>query len=218
MEVLMSLTVYSTGARLRLIGSIHGSQTVNVLHFGSTQTLVDTLDWNNALQALAQAVAECALTHLIPVVTSDWTFLRTEAQLIAPIQLDPVVHTTPLPNVGQGGPQGATITASLIHLRCGRDGRAGRGKIYLPPAGEANLAGGDWDAAWLAALTAFALCLFNKFKEPGGTDPMWRIGVLSRKSFESVTGTWSNSFRDLVQLSPAQLASSMRTRKKGRGA
>lgn len=213
----MAQNVVQDGARVRIIGEIHGSQTVSVLHFGKFNADVDLPTLLGKLQVLAQAVALCAIENLLPVVTSDWTFLRTEAQLIAPFQTDPQVHQTPLPNVGQGGAQGVTIAASLIQVRTGRDGRKGRGRMFLPPAGENNIANGDWDAAWLLALTNFAICLSNKFGEPGGTEE-WRFGVLSRKDFTAVGGTFANSFRLATQLAPQALAASMRSRKKGHGA
>lgn len=212
----MSNTIYTHLIRARLIGSIHNSQTVNVMHFGTNTNSVDIPDWNSRIQALCQAIVQCAVTHLLPVVSSDWTFQRVEAQLFHPIELDPVQAQVPLPNVGQGGPQGVTIAASLIQLRTGRDGRRGRGRLFLPPAGEANIAGGNWDAAWLAALTAFCLCLANNFGEPGGSSD-FKLGVFSRKDAAALGGSVSGAFRDLVQLSPQALAASMRTRKVGRG-
>jgi hypothetical protein len=213
----MSTTVYPHGVRVRVIGEIHGSQTVNVLHFGTNTNSVDLNDWNTRIQVLCQAVAECIITHLLPVVTSDWKFLRTEGQKISTPVLDPVIVQTSLPNQGQGASQGATIMASLVHIRTGRDGRKGRGKIFLPPGGENHLNNGEWDALWLAALTAFLGCLASKFAHNTGSSD-FKIGVLSRKDFEAVGGSFQSAFRDAEQLSPAVIASSMRTRKKGRGA
>jgi len=210
-------TVFPHGARLRIIGEIHGSQTVNVLHFGNDIQDVDLPTAISRLGELAQDVVECVVTHLLPVVTVDWKFIRCEAQMITPFETDPVVVNAALPNVGGGGEQGVTISSTLVQLRTGRDGRKGRGRMFLPPGGENHIALGDWDALWLAAVVAFLGCMSDKFKETGGTSS-WKWGVLSRKDFESVGGTWSNSFR-VIQTATAQpLAASMRTRKKGRGA
>lgn len=213
----MSTTVYPHGVRIRIVGEIHGSQTNNVLHFGTNTNSVDLNDWNARIQLLCQAVAECVITHLLPVVTSDWKFLRTEGQKISAPVMDPVVHNTPLPNVGGGQAQGGTILASLVHIRCGRDGRKGRGKMFLPPGGENHLANGEWDAVWIAAVVAFLGCLASKFAHNTGTSD-FKIGVLSRKDFEALGGTFQSAFRDAEQLSAVEVASSMRTRKKGKGA
>lgn len=212
----MAQTLFQDLARVRMIGSIHGSQTVNVLHFAKANADVDLPTLLGKLQILAQNVALCAVEHLLPIATDDWTFQRTEAQGVSPILTDPVVHQTPLPNVGAGGQQGVTIAASLIQIRTGRDGRKGRGRMFLPPSGESHIANGDWDAAWLLALTNFALCLAEKYGEPAGTEE-WRLGVLSRRDFTAVGGTVANSFRPATQLAPQALAASMRTRKKGVG-
>lgn len=209
---------WAAGIRARIIGTIHGSQTVNVLHFGTNTVIHDDPDPNATLQALCQAIIECVATHVLPVVTSDWTFNRVECAAFHPTELDPAVVQAPLPNVGGGGPQGCTFAASLINLRTGRDGRKGRGKIFLPPAGEGNIANGNWDAAWLAALTAFALCLAGKFS---GANPStaYRLGVLSRKDFSAtIGGGFDNAFREVNQYSPQAVAATMSSRKIGRGA
>ena len=212
----MSQTLYQDLARVRLIGEMHGSETVNVLHFAKPNVDVDLPTLLGKLQQLAQHVAVCAIENLLPVAADDWKFLRTEAQGVSPVATDPQVHQTPLPNVGSGGTQGVTIAASLIQIRTGRDGRKGRGRIFLPPSGESHIANGDWDAAWLLALTNFAICLGNKYFQPGGTEE-WAIGVLSRKDFKAVGGTVANTFRPATQLAPQALAASMGTRKKGVG-
>lgn len=212
----MAAPLFQDLARVRLIGTIHGSQTVNVMHFAKTNADVDLPTLLGKLQTLAQNVAQCAITNLLPIASDDWSFLRTEAQGVSPIVTDPQIHQTPLPNGGSGGTQGVTIAASLIQIRSGRDGRKGRGRIFLPPSGESHISNGDWDAAWLLALTNFAICLAEKYGEPDGTEE-WRLGVLSRKDFSAVGGTVANSFRPATQLAPQQIAASMRTRKKGVG-
>lgn len=213
----MAQQVFQDLARVRIVGEIHGSETVNVLHFARFNSDVDLPTLLGKLQLLAQNVVECAIDNLLVGISSDWTFRRVEAQGVKPIATDPQIAQAPAGTNGAGGPQGVTIAASLIQLRSGRDGRKGRGRIFLPPAGEASIANGDWDAQWLLRLTNFCICLANKFGEPAGTEE-WRIGILSRKDFNAVGGTVANSFRAATQLAPQALAASMRTRKKGVGA
>lgn len=213
----MAQQVFQDLARVRIIGEIHGSETVNVIHFARFNSDVDLDTLLGKLQTLAQQVVTCVLDNLMIGVSSDWTFRRVEAQGVSPIATDAQSAQAPAGTNGGGTSQGVTIAASLVQVRSGRDGRKGRGRIFLPPAGEASIANGEWDAVWLLALTNFMLCLSEKFGVNGGTEE-WKIGVLSRKDFKAVGGTVANSFRPATQLAPQALAASMRTRKKGVGA
>ncbi len=212
----MAQQVFQDLARVRIIGEIHGSQTVTVLHFARFNSDVDLATLLGKLQVLAQNIVTCALDNLMLGISSDWTFKRVEAQGVSPLATDPQIAQAPAGTNGGGTAQGATIISSLVQVRSGRDGRKGRGRMFLPPAGEASIALGEWDAVWLLALTNFCICLAEKYGEPGGTEE-WKLGILSRKDFKAVGGTVANSFRAATQLAPQALAASMRTRKKGIG-
>jgi hypothetical protein len=208
---------YSVGARLRIIGECHGQTTVNVLHFGSHDIVNDAGALNTLLLQLAEAMAECIVTVLLPAVTSDWRFVRTEAQSIHPNLSDPVVSTGLPENVGELSPVSASFLSTLVHVRSGIDGRKGRGRIFLPPPGETETANSNIDGPTLVLLAAFLACVATKFM---GADPdtSWHFGVLSEKDLKAVGGSFNTAFREAISLNPKAEISLMSSRKVGRGA
>lgn len=205
------------GAQARIIGEIHGQQTVNVINFATNDQINDEGNLDTILLALAQAILDCALTTLLPAVTADWKLVRCDAKRIYPTPSDPIIATAPANSVGALGATSASFLASLISVRTGGGGRRGRGRMFLPPAGEANIAQSAIDGPTLVLLTAFAACLAGKFLGAGPSTP-WRMGVYSRKNDADATGTFDNSFRVATSLNPVADVACMRSRRKGHGA
>lgn len=205
------------GAQGRIIGEIHGQQTVNVIHFATNDQIQDEGNLDTILLQLAEALLDCALTTLLPATTADWKLIRCDAKRIYPTPSDPIIATAPGNSVGTLGATSASFLASLISVRTGGGGRRGRGRIFLPPAGEANIAQSAIDGPTIVLLTAFAACLAGKFLGAGPSTP-WRLGVYSRKNDAAATGTFDNSFRIATSLNPVADVACMRSRRKGHGA
>jgi len=205
------------GAQARIIGEIHGQETVNVMHFATNAQIQDQGQLDTVLLELAQALLECAVQTLIPAVTSDWKLIRTDAKRIYPELGDPIVATAPPNTVGELSATSVSFAASLVHLRSGLAGRSGRGRVFLPPPGESEVTASDMDGPTAVALAAFLACLAGKFLGNSPTTA-WRLGVLSRKGLAAVGGNFDNSFRVVASMNPVVTLAKIGSRKKGRGA
>ena len=203
-------------AQGRIVGKLHGVDCINVFDFATNTTINDDDNLDDLLLQLAQALLECAVSTLLPAVTQDYTLVQCDAKRIHPTASDPIVATADAGSIGTRGQTSVSFAASLINLRTGGGGRRGRGKKFLPPPGEADIAQSHIDDDVLALLAAFAACVAGKFL---GASPStdWRLGILSRKNLTEVTGTWDNSFRVVTQLSPTTLMAKMGSRKIGHG-
>lgn len=209
---------WNAGMRARIIGRINGERTVNVLHFGYADVWnVDNIPVNiDLLKQLANAIHDCILTTLIPVMSNGWTYEFTEVQVIAPNTMDPVTNDAPAPVVGTGGPQGVNQAVLLTSLRSGIGGRNGRGRNFWPPAGEAVATAGEWDAGTLVLMAAFCACMAGKFIGPGKSTP-FTLGIFSRTLFAGIFANFATAFHAAATFGPQTNISNMSTRKKGRG-
>ena len=205
------------GAQARIHGQIHGQQTVNVLNFGTNAAILDQGALDTLLLQLATALLECVIDTLLDAVSIDWRVIGTDAKRIYPTVSDPIVSTAPANQVGTRSVTSVSFAASLLSLRTGGGGRKGRGRVFLPPPGEAEIAQSAIDGPTLIALTAFAACLAGKF---AGTSPTtdWRLGVLSRKTAGPTLAAFDTGFRQVTQLSPVANVACMRSRRIGHGA
>ena len=143
--------------------------------------------------------------------------MRIEAKLEEPLKLDPVISTANPNSIGALGPTSVSFASTLVNLRTGGGGKSGRGKKFLPPAGEAQIANSAVDNPTLELITEYLLCVAGKFMGAGATDH-WRIGVVSQKHRKAIGGTWINSFRAIKQMNPVAKVAVMRSRKVGLGA
>jgi len=205
------------GGEARIIGEIHGQETVNVFHFATNSQINDEGDLDNLLLQLAEALLDCAITTLLPAVTSDWRLVQCDAKRIYPATSDPIIATAPSDSVGQRGPTSVSFACSLINKRTGNGGRTGRGRMFLPPAGEADITASILENDVLLLLAQFGLCLAGKFLGSSASTT-WRMGVLSHKLFtQSVGGGFDNAFRIITSFNPRADVAVMRSRRKGHG-
>lgn len=206
-----------TIAQVRIVGELQGQECINVFHVASTQVFVDFESWQTALLALAQAMLECAVTTLLPAVTSDYRLVQCDAQMLAPTKTDLFVATALPGNVGELGPTSVSFAASLVNIRTGTGGRRGRGKKFLPPPGEAQVANSLIDDPTLVLIAAFLACVATKFV---GSTPSadWHLGVLSEADRKAPGGTYLNAWREAHSLNPVASLAKMGSRKKGKGA
>lgn len=204
--------------RVKIVGRIHGQTTNNVLHFRAMIADLVTPESNNSLlQQLLTAIMECVIDTLLPAVTTDWTFIRSEAQMLLPQVTDPIESTAQGNLTGARTNSNVSFCASLVNLRSGVGGRRGRGKIFLPPGGDLDMTNSVLSDDLTDLLEAFLLCMFGKFVGPTKTTP-FEWGVLSRKDMEGVTG--ANAFdaiRPIVNAAPNQVAAKIGSRKLGSG-
>lgn len=207
---------WNAGAQARIVGTIHGQTTINVMHFATNDSIEDEGALDTILLTLAEAIRDCVIESLLPAVTQDWTFVQADAKRIYPVASDPIIATAPGGSVGELGVTSVSFASSLATIRTGGGGRRGRGRIFLPPAGEAQIANSALDGPTLVLLAAFLACVAVKFM---GADPEtpWHLGVYSRKNDSELGGTFDNSFRVATQLSPVANVAVMGSRKIGHG-
>lgn len=206
---------WSGGAQARIIGELHGQQTVNVLNF-ATNTQPNDNDFSAMLIALAEAIKDCIAETLLPAVTSNWTFKRVEAQMLTPIKTNPLLVTGTNDEVGQLSVTSVSFAASLVTIRTNFGGRSGAGRFFLPPPGEGEISNSEMDGATLALLALFVACVATKFMSNDATTP-WRLGVLSRKLAGPTLANFDAGFHEAVGLSPHSTIAVMRSRRKGHG-
>jgi hypothetical protein len=204
------------GAQARIIGDLLGQQTVNVMHFATNTTISDPGTLDELLLQLAAAMLECAATTLLPAVTQSWTLVKCDAKRIYPAVSDPIVATADPDSVGELSRQSVSFAATLVNLRTGIGGKRGRGRIFLPPAGDTEIVNNANNSGTLVLVAAFLACLAGKFLGATPTTD-WRLGVLSRKDLTSTGGTFDNSFRIVTSLNPVADSAVMRSRRKGHG-
>lgn len=204
-------------AQMRIVGEIHGQQTVNVMHVATNLVQFDGPNVDVLLAQIAAALLDCAVQTLLPAVTSDWTLKYCDAKRIVPSPSDPVIATADSGSVGELSATSVSFASSLVNLRTGGGGKRGRGRIFLPPPGEAEIANSSMTPGQILLLTAFAACLAGKFT---GAAPSteWRLGVWSRKTYAGIFGNMDAAFREVTQLSPVADIAVMRSRRKGHGA
>lgn len=207
---------WARGAQVRIVGEIHGQQTVNVLHMGTDLIANDEGTLNTVLLQLAEAMRDCVVEFLLPAVTSDWRFVRTDAKEIFPQPTDPIVVSGTTAQVGQLGPASVSFAASLVNLHTGSGGRKGRGRIFLPPAGEGQTANSLLDEPTLVLIAAFTACVATKFMG-ANPDSSWHLGVLSQKDMAGNAANFNTAFRVVASINPSAECAVMRSRRRGHG-
>lgn len=206
-------------AAVRIHGRVSGQLYNNVIHFATNTVINDPQTLEQLLRDLANAVRDCIMQFLIPASTSDFTFDNVEAFRIHPDPSDPFSADNVVPTLGDLGAQGIGFCSQLVQKRTGTGGRSGRGRIFLPPGPEDQVAAGDWSPAQLALVAAFCACMAGKFIG-GSATTVWRLGVFSKKKVGDppVPQDPDAAFREVLTLTPVAIAAKIGSRKKGKGA
>jgi len=207
---------WSAGAECRIVGSLHGVETVNVWHFATNEVINDDPSLDTLLQQLITAMSQCVRDFLLPAVTSDWRFVQCDARRIAPTFSDPVIGTGTPADVGELSPTSHSVSCSLVSIRTGGGGKSGRGRKFLPPPGEAEIANSLINDATLLLIAAYLACVAEKFAGANATT-FWRVGVLSTKKLHALGGSFDNAFREATQLSPVANVHYLGSRQIGHG-
>lgn len=207
---------WTAGAQVRIVGKIHGQDCINVLHFATNQQINDPGAADALILTLLVAVLQCVTEQLMNGVTSDYTLTAVEGHRIAPVVQDPLSQIPAQATAGVRTPTSVSFTSSLVQIRTGGGGRSGRGRMFLPPAGEGETTNSALDAGVISDLTDFIACLAGKFIGAGATTP-WRLGVLSRKIMANNPANFDTAFREAVSLVPIPTVAKMGSRKVGHG-
>lgn len=207
---------YSAVAEVKIIGEMHGSQTVNVMHFGTTSAINDEAGRNQLLHDLIVAVAACVVDFLLPAVTSDWRFLRVDVKDISANLFNEDTVAPETVSVGELSPCTASFISTLLNVKTGGGGKSGRGKKFLPPPGEAESTASSIDPGTVTLILAFVNCVIEKFVGAGASTA-WRFGILSRKVLASAGGSFNTAFREATTITVNPVLAKMGSRKKGRG-
>lgn len=207
---------YAGGAKLRIIGTIQGQDCINVLHFGSTLQSFDNPDAVvTMLTALATAMLACAFDNLRAGVTSDWSLRAIEVSQIHPVKGPTILVPPTQATVGQLSPSSVSFTATLVNVITGLGGRSHRGRMFLPPAGEAETTNSILGQTPIDAITSFLNCVAGKFIGGQATED-WRLGVLSSKAVKAGQ-SFDQAFTEAVTLAVNNKVACMRSRKVGHG-
>lgn len=207
---------WSKGAQARIIGELHGQTTVNVFHFGTNEVVNDQGALDELLLQLVQALADCVVETLLPAVTSDWRFVKCDGHIIYPAPSDPLEASGLPEHVGTRSATSHSVSSSLLRIKSGQGGRSGKGRVFLPPPGEAEIAASVIDGPTLVLLAAFAACMATKFMGPD-KETFWTLGVLSKKISSQAGVGFDGGFFQATSLSPVADLSYLGSRRKGRG-
>lgn len=206
---------WASGAKLRIIGKLHGQDCINVLHFGTNTVINDPTQLAQLLTALATAMLACVVDSLLPAVTSNYTVTRIEAAQIHPAQGDVIEVAAAPGSVGTLSPVSASFLATLVNIKTGFGGRSKRGKMFLPPVGETEATDSLINAGNMDEIVAFLTCVAGKFIGAGATED-WRLGVYSKK-LAGPGKDFNAGFTEALTLVPSNVIAKMGSRKVGKG-
>lgn len=201
---------------VRIIGTMEGQQTNNVLHFECVGATTD-VDLH-----LIQVLATCFITHLLPVLTSSWSLTEIRWKRLSPT-LGVEQISIPVGSGAGGGSAAAlpSFVSAVISKRTLTGGRSYRGRMYVAGIPEdqttnsrINTEGPLWDG-----LLAFALCVITNFvhPDPAGASDIFDLIVWSRKIQNHVLPFPDGSTTDVREFVPVAELGTTRSRKVGRG-
>ncbi|SRR6266478_1408735 len=197
-------------------GEMEGQETLNVFHF-SAATSIDDVELR-----LILALAECFITHLIPVTSSVWQLRKIRWKQVNPV-LGVEHETIPSGTLVGGGAATAlpSYASVVISIRSLVGGKSHRGRMYLPGIPEAAtiVSSLDTSNAFWTAVVAFAACLASKFilGDPPGSNSFQQM-IYSRKLGGSTFPYNNAGFTAVSSFIPVVALGTTRSRKVGRGA
>lgn len=172
---------------------------------------------------LLTAVAQCLITTVVPVLSSNFTLERIVGKVVSPI-LGPEAEW--IPGVGDtvegasAGDSEPSFVSALISLYTERGGRSGRGRIYFGGVPESQTVGSliSVEGPLWVALGAFLVCMLGKFKARDVTaegDYDW--GVMSRKIGGTKPPFLAAGYAMITRGQPRRELATTRSRKLGHG-
>lgn len=212
----MALPNYTHGAKVRILGKLHGQDCIQVLHFGTNAEVNDNPARDALILALLQSILACITEQLLDAVTSEWRLVGLEGMEIFPTHGDPIFLAAPANTVGTRGPTSSSVLATLIQIRTGLGGKTHRGRNFWPPAGEADSNVSVLAGDVMTALQEFVNCIAGKLIGDTATEP-WRLGVYSKKNGPNPNTQFPAGFTEATAMIPSEVIAVMGTRKVGRG-
>lgn len=202
--------------QLKIVGSIEGQQTNNILHFRSA-----TGDTDVELHLVLVVVA-CFVEHLLPGLAAGWKLTEVAYKRVSPTLGPESIYLVP------AEPEGEVLTDALpslvsavISIRTALGGRSGRGRMYLAGLPEDNVIGSKItvESVTWTALVAFCACIAGAFTPNAGTPGpnTWFMQVYSRKIGGAVFPFGASGFNNVTALVPTNFIGTTRSRKVGRG-
>lgn len=195
-------------------GKVDGQDYRNVLHFGGDTNANDGA-WDPILLALAQAVMECYIQVLLPGLSNQVSISEVTAKRIYPALTDEVSYSTGNGPGAQAAQALPSFCAVKVELRTGSGGKRNRGRMFLPPPLESNVANSVFAAGGADLFTAFLVCIAGKFIGASATSE-YRLGVLSRAAMKAGS-TAQAAFKPVTNYVVSNVIGVMRRRKLGTG-
>lgn len=202
--------------QVRMVGEMHGQKTVNVLHFQTPGT-VDDMELR-----LIVVLANCFLTHLKPVLSSDFQLKEIRYQFMS--ANPPGTEWVYAVSGGTGAGSGTALPSfcsAVIGIQGAIGGRSGKGRISFPGIPEDQTIDSQIDPAsplW-AALIAFVACVAAAFINegtPGANFVRWII--YSRKLGGAKVPFSIAGATHVLSAAPKANVGTINSRKIGRGA
>jgi hypothetical protein len=192
--------------RAAIEGNVGGEPFVNVLHFEEQNT--------GGAEGLVNALEVAWVTQLINITARDTTFTKIVAVEVVRVGMQDAYEKAI--NLKNAGNMGATSTPQLalrVAIRTGQYGATRRGRFFLAgipdeveTGGRLTAQGSGFVASWTAAAITPAFV---------GPNPStgYRLGVFSRSRYALLSNPFDAWFAGAINLSPATVFSTMRSRK-----
>lgn len=202
--------------QVKLVGSIEGQETNNILHFASVNGDVDV-----ELHLILVIVA-CFVEHLLPGLATGWQLRQVVYKRVSPTLGPEFVYLVPdAPEGGVSSDALPSLVSAVISIRTDFGGRSGRGRMYLAGLPEANVVGSKItvESVTWTNLVAFCACIASSFTQNAGLPGpnTWFMQVYSRKLGGSTFPYAAAGFHNVVSLTPDGFVGTTRSRKVGKG-
>lgn len=192
-------------------GKLHGSETNNVLHFGTNLNPIN-------IPALLIAWAACVRNHLLPVLSDEFVLEKLVGRQIWPVVQDEVEHI-PANVTFTGLPALPSYCSVLFRLGTNGGGRSGKGRFFMPA-----VVGNDTNKSILTSngfnkYLPFIACLVSEFLTAGDPPvaPDYHLVVLSRKNAGANFINAGTAVRPVTSISHSNILSTTVSRQLGQG-
>lgn len=200
-----------------IIGTVAGQEYRNVLHFGSDVQINDD-SFAVALNQLCDDINGNMISNILNATGATVQFTAIQAKVIWPAPSAAVeVAISVVPNTGRrAGDLLPSFNAQLIKKLTARAGRSFRGRMFLPPPVESDVAGNLITPEQHGRLITVTTDMTGAFIG-GNRSSDFQLGVLQRHANGQPFPLAANALHDLIALNPVDLVAVLRRRKQGVG-
>lgn len=205
------LAPYASVIQVVVKGRLHGSETNNVIHFGTNKNPID-------IPGLLIAVTKCIRDNLLPVLSADFVLEKLTGRQLFPAVLDEVEHV-PSAVTFTGLPALPSYCSVLLRFSTGGGGRSGKGRMFLPGVVANDTLNSKLTSNGFNKYLPFIACLVAAFIRSVelGTERDWELVVLSRKNAGANYATAGTAVRAVQQISHSNILSTTVSRQLGQG-